>query len=109
MESRKLIKDFCFRQGIRIVRVVGPWPSLRTVGNSIWADQVHLYRQGYAMMADMAVGAAADLLEKPEPASGRGQKQSRDGDLHGSGNGERRSWPLNSSGSYRQHTSGSWK
>ena len=61
------------------------------------------------MMADMAVGAAADLLEKPEPASGRGQKQSRDGDLHGAGNGERRSWPLNSSGSYRQHTSGSWK
>ena len=61
------------------------------------------------MMADMAAGAAADLLEKPEPASGRGQKRSRDGDFHGAGNGERRSWPPSSSGSFRQHTGGSWK
>ena len=90
VESRKLLKDFCFRQGIRIVRVVGPWPSLRTVGDSIWADQVHLSPQGYAMMSDMAVGAAADLLEKPEPASGRGQKRGRDGDFHGAGNGTAR-------------------
>ena len=109
VESRKLLKDFCFRQGIRIVRVVSPWPSLRTVGDSIWADQVHLSPQGYTMMADTAVGAAANLLEKPEPASGRGQKRGRDGDSHGAGNGERRSWPPSSSGSYRQHTSGSWK
>ena len=57
VESRKLLKDFCFRQGIRVVRVVGPWPSLRAVGDSIWADQVHLSPQGYAMMADMAAPA----------------------------------------------------
>ena len=68
----------------------GQWPSLRTVGDSIWADQVHLSPQGYAMMSDMAVGAAADLLEKPEPASGRGQKRGRDGDFHGAGNGTAR-------------------
>ena len=108
-ESRKLIKDFCFRQGIRNVRVVGPWPTLRAEGDSIWADTIHLTSQGYRLVADMALSAAADLKEKPEAAFVRGHKGSRDSDFPtGSGSKERRSWTSAGSSSSRQHQGGSW-
>ena len=43
LASRKNMKDFAFRQGIRNIRVLGPWSSLRKLSNNIWEDeQVHV-------------------------------------------------------------------
>ena len=36
IQCRKNVKDYCFRHELRNVRVVGPWPTLRAMGDSVW-------------------------------------------------------------------------
>ena len=66
VDCRKNLKDFAFRQGIRNLRVVGPWPALRELGDSIWLDKVHLNPPGYSKIADLVLEAAGELAEKPD-------------------------------------------
>ena len=98
-ECRKNIKDFCFTQGIRNVRVVGPWPALKALGDEIWMDQVHLTPQGYSVVANLVMEAVADLGTRLD-TGGRSDKRPRD-DSDGGGD-FRRSRPFYKSG-------GSWQ
>ena len=41
-ECRKNVKDFCFRHGIRNIRVTSPWTAVKEIGEGIWSDPVHL-------------------------------------------------------------------
>ena len=67
IESRKFLKDFCFRHGLRNMRVVGPWPALRALGDSLWLDPVHMKEQGYITVANMVRDVAMEMAAKPEP------------------------------------------
>ena len=78
IDSRKFMKDFCFRQGLRNIRVVGPWPALRALGDSVWKDQVHMVETGYNTVANLVVEAVAELAEKPEAGASNPRKRPHD-------------------------------
>ena len=78
MEVRKNIKDFCFRQGIRNTRVVGPWKELKDQGDQVWRDAVHLTDAGYGVIASMVLQSNAELSSKPEVPSSRLGKRPRE-------------------------------
>ena len=95
IECRRNIKDFCFTQGIRSVRVVGPWPALKALGEEVWADQVHLTPQGYSVVANLVMEAVADLGTKLDMSGRSGKRPRDDGD---GGDYLRRSWPIHKPG-----------
>ena len=91
IECRKNVKDFCFRHGLRNVRVIGPWPALRAMGNSVWVDAVHLTGEGYSKVAELVQGAARELAEKPVTEAVRSGKRPHD-DSGPSGGYGKRGW-----------------
>ena len=102
IESRKFLKDFCFRHGLRNVRVVGPWPALRALGDSLWLDPVHMKEQGYITVANMVREVALEMAAKPEPGGQAPMKRRRDEDHPPSGWDSRRPWPASSQSSFWQ-------
>ena len=74
-ECRKNIRDFCFRQGVRNVKVVGPWKDLAEMGDSVWHDQVHLSGSGYQEIARLILQAVAELSTKVTAVGGSGLKR----------------------------------
>ena len=85
MASKVNVKDTCFRQGIRNVRVVGPWKELREMGDGIWKDAVHLTAEGYNVIADLVQQASRELSSKPEVSGSRANKRPRDEGQWGGG------------------------
>ena len=83
------LKDFAFRKGIRMCRVISPWQVLRDVQDT-WEDPVHLKKGGYMEIARMTEDAGRELGKKKRPEEGLhgGSKRKRDqsGDRHGLGN-----------------------
>ena len=61
LESRRNLKDFAFRHGLRNIRVLGPWSSLRKLGISVWEeDQVHMSRAGFDALPELVVTCARE-------------------------------------------------
>ena len=61
LASRKNMKDFAFRQGLRNIRVLGPWSSLRKLGNTMWEDdQVHINKEGFNTLAELISTCASE-------------------------------------------------
>ena len=61
LASRKNMKDFAFRQGLRNIRVLGPWSSLRKLGNNMWEiDQVHVNKEGFDAIAELVSTCASE-------------------------------------------------
>ena len=85
IECRKNVKDYCFRHGLRNVRVVGPRPTLRAMGDSVWMDAVHLTGEVHSKVAELVQGAANELAEKLAPDSVRSSKRPRDDSGPGGG------------------------
>ena len=102
IESRKFLKDFCFRHRLRNLRVVGPWPVLRALGDSLWMDPVHMKEQGYLTVASLVREAAGELAAKPEHAGQNSVKRKRDNDPPPSGWESRKQWPAPSQSSFLQ-------
>ena len=78
-ESRKYLKDFTFRLGIRNISVLGPLKDLKKLGDSVWADPVHMSKAGYTCLADQ-VGITLDemAMRKDISGAGRGKKRGRE-------------------------------
>ena len=102
IESRKFLKDFCFRHGLRNVRVVGPWPALRALGESLWLDPVHMKEHGYITVAGLVRDAAVELAAKQEPGGQYSVKRKREDDPSPSGWESRKPWPAASQSSFGQ-------
>ena len=102
IESRKFLKDFCFRHGLRNVRVVGPWPALQALGDSLWLDPVHMKEQGYITVAGLVHDAPGELVAKPEHGGQNSVKRKRDDDPSPSGWESRKPWPAPSQSSFWQ-------
>ena len=71
-ECRKYIKDFCFRHGIRNIRVTSPWTMVKEIGDGVWSDPVHLTEEGYIATAELLLKVASELASKPEADAGLG-------------------------------------
>ena len=55
------MKDFAFRQGLRNIWVLGPWSSLRKLGNTMWEDdQVHINKEGFNTLAELISTCASE-------------------------------------------------
>ena len=80
--------------GLRNVRVIGLWPALRAMGDLMWADAVHLTGDGYSKVAELVLGAAKELAEKPGPETVRSGKRPRD-DSGPSGGDGKGGWSAN--------------
>ena len=68
LASRRNLNDFAFRQGIRNIRVLGPWSNLRKLGTTVWEDDPAMYcmiRSGFDWLAELVVTCAmeADRME----------------------------------------------
>ena len=87
MEVRKNVRDFCFRQGIRNTRVVGPWRELKEQGDQVWRDAVHLTDSSYGIIANLVLQSNSELSSKPEVPSSRLGKRPRDDHQQWSGRG----------------------
>ena len=58
------LKDFAFRAGIRLIRVINPWGEIKRL-STVWeADPVHLTATCYDIIGRETVEAAADLGKK---------------------------------------------
>ena len=87
-ECKKNVKDFCFRHGIRNVRVSSPWTAVKEIGDDVWFDSVHLTKEGYTATAELLLRVASELASKPEADAPPYYKRAReDGDERG---GDRR-------------------
>ena len=84
------------------MRVVGPWPALRALGDSLWLDPVHMKEQGYITVANMVRDVAMEMAAKPEPGGQAPMKRRRDEDPPPSGWDSRRPWPASSQSSFWQ-------
>jgi hypothetical protein len=62
-QSRVNFKDFAFRYGLRNVRTVGTWSSVKRMAQP-WADQIHLTGEGYSLIARAMVEAIEELKKK---------------------------------------------
>jgi hypothetical protein len=62
-QSRVNFKDFAFRYGLRNVRTVGTWSSVKRMVQP-WADQIHLTGEGYSLIARAVVEAIEELKKK---------------------------------------------
>ena len=61
-DCRKHLKDFSFRLGLRRVKILGPWNSIRRLGDGIWSsDPVHPSPEAYDCIAGAVVELAAAL------------------------------------------------
>ena len=88
-ECKKNVKDFCFRHGIRNVRVSSPWTAVKEIGDDVWFDSVHLTKEGYTATAELLLRVASELASKPEADAPPYHKRAReDGEERGGG----RSW-----------------
>ena len=82
-ECRRGIKDFCFRQGVRNVRVMGPWKDLAGLGDAVWGDAVHLTDHGYQEVAKLVMQTDSELASKIEAGADRTGKRPRELSLPG--------------------------
>ena len=46
--------------------MVGPWSELSSLGDSVWADAVHLSDSGYLLVAKMVLKTGSELSSKPD-------------------------------------------
>ena len=103
LASRKNLKDFAFRQGLRNIRVLGPWSSLRKRSNNTWEDdQVHVSKEGFDAIAELVSTCASESRgmeaggssRLPKPPSSGGPSGSTDRRLYsGHREGGRRAQP----------------
>ena len=75
---RRNLKDFAFRQGIRNMRVICPWTSLKKMTINLWpVDPVHMCQEGFSAMAELVLSTAKqnegmDLVPSKKTNSNRG-------------------------------------
>ena len=85
LASRKNMKDFAFRQGLRNIRVLGPWSSLRKLGNNMWEDdQVHMNKEGFDAIAELVSTCASESRGMEAGGSSRLPKTPSSGGPSGS-------------------------
>ena len=103
-ECRKNVKDFCFRHGIRNIRVTSPWTAVKEIGDGVWSDPIHLSKEGYTATAEILLRVASELASTPEADAPSYYKRMReDGDVHSGGGGwghpgPHRYWPAGGRG-----------
>lgn len=78
-QSRRNVRDFVFRLGIRNIKVLGPLQDLRKLGDSMWASPVHMSKAGYRCLAGLIESSLVKMSMKQElPGVTRGKKRGRD-------------------------------
>ena len=66
-EARSNIKDFSFRQGLRNIKVISPWNTIKHMENVWGVDPVHMNKHAYGAIAKLTLEAAAELTNKRKP------------------------------------------
>ena len=85
LASRKNLKDFAFRQGLRNIRVLGPWSSLRKLGITMWEeDKVHMNKVGFDALAELITTCAREASGMEAGGSNRHPKTPNFGGPSGS-------------------------
>ena len=85
LASRKNLKDFAFRQGLRNIQVLGPWSSLRKLGITSWEeDQVHMNRAGFDTLEELITTCAREACRMEAGGSNRHPKTPYSGGPSGS-------------------------
>ena len=86
-ECKNNLRAFCFRHGVRDVRVIGGWHCVKKERN-LWADCVHLSDTGYDIIAATVAETVGEMKGK-RPAEQEAGARSKKPRMH-SPPGERR-------------------
>jgi len=78
-ESKGNLKAFCFRHGLREIRIVSSWQLLKNEDNLWSEDPVHMCNAGYDILAANIISTAEELKKKrvASEAAGNPNKKTR--------------------------------